>query len=136
MTRNFAEFQAALPDDTIWDDDGNPVVPGGEALTNRLRKLLIAMDWECVQTSQHSFYGWSFDIGPRGDHRVLLQYPGPWLLTIERHPGWWRHLMGRPDDRVPGDLIQAVRTALESDELITEIKWFTREEYENQHRPA
>lgn len=54
------EFKSAFPDDTRFDESGEPIVPGGRELTDaivrRLRDAVISVS----EVDQHEHYGWGF----------------------------------------------------------------------------
>jgi hypothetical protein len=130
INKNIAEFDVSLPDDTLWDEEGNPVVPGGRALAVRIRQALADRGWDSTDPSQHSFYGWSFQVPtPIGKAVVILQHPSPWLLIATRKPSFWKRLRGQADDIVDSKLIDALRDAIATDEHFSNVKWMSREEY-------
>jgi hypothetical protein len=60
---------------------------------------------------------------------VLLQYPGPWLLTVTRHPTLWNRLRGVPDDRVEPRLLDSIHQILAQDTRISSLRMLSRRDY-------
>ncbi len=128
MTENFLEFDAEFPDDTVWDAKGIPLVPGGKAIAEAIRAALVKKGLALSAVEQHSFYGWAF--GAPVGNEILLQFPGPWLLTVERRPGFWNRLLGRADDRAPSALVEAVRDVIAADVRFRIVRSYSRQQYE------
>src|ERR1051325_8056390 len=81
-----ATFNADLPDDELWDDNGNLLVPGGFALAELLVAALQRLGCFCDKVVQHSFYGWSFvlDCDGKKARCILTRAEDEWLLQVER----------------------------------------------------
>lgn len=128
--KNFVIFDSSFPDDTVWDDDDSPVTPGGRIICDFVKLELSKNGWTCSETKPYSFYGWSFDVSSTsGGMMVLLQYPGPWLLIVTRHPSLWKRLRGVPDDRVEPRLLECVHQILARDTRISAVKRLSRSDY-------
>jgi len=127
---NFVIFDSSFPDDTVWNGDGNPETPGGRAICDFMKVELSENGWTCSETKPYCFYGWSFDVSSAsGGTMVLLQYPGPWLLIVTRHPSLWKRLRGIPDDRVESRLLECVHQLLAKDSRISVVKRLSRADY-------
>ncbi len=125
MLRTFVTFEAALPDDGVWDDADNPIQPVGrnvaEALAERLGGAGVA---------QYKFYGWEFEV-VEDAHRAwcLLQHPDPWLLIVEPRRSLRQRLLRRKDeDPWFSALLEKVDQTLRKPPF-TVPRWFTEEEY-------
>ena len=82
--RNFVTFYADFPDDSKWDEAENLSVPGGRAISERLRDEFIAKGCNCSPVEQRDHYGWEFDATLEGQIVMcLLQAGEEWLLLLE-----------------------------------------------------
>ncbi len=129
----FATFESAFPDDSV-EDGGDIVVPAGQNILRAVYDSLAARGYRVSNFDQHSHYGWSFDLrGKEGSYWLLVQCPGPWLLTVhDSRMIWSRMLRGQADFAT---LIDKCRTCLASIPQLASILWMSREEYESEfHR--
>lgn len=128
-------FEADFPDDTAWDARGGVIVPGGRAIALTLVALLESRVLTCSKPQQHSFYGWTFEVGFDGATIwCLLQYPGPWLILTEcRTSVAMRVLHPRQRDKHQNVLRELV-AAMHSDSRFTKIRPLTKAEFEAQGR--
>jgi hypothetical protein len=126
----FATFESAFPDDSV-EEGGEIVVPGGQNILRAVCGGLAARGYRVSNFDQHSHYGWSFDLhGKEGSFCLLVQYPGPWLLTVhDSRMIWSRVLRGQADFAT---LIDECRKCLASIPQLTSILWMSRREYESE----
>jgi hypothetical protein len=61
-----AHFETAQPEEWTFDAKQNPTVPGGEALAAKLRAGAERAALAVTDVSQHSYYGWRFEISCQG----------------------------------------------------------------------
>ena len=54
------EFKSVFPDYTRFDDSGEPIVPGGRALTDAIVSRLCDVVISVSDVDQHEYYGWGF----------------------------------------------------------------------------
>ena len=131
VTRTFVTFDADFADDAAWDDDSSCVVPGGEAIASAIGDALGAHAFPCSRVRQHSFYGWAFDVSvARSQFLCLIQHPGRWLVTCDRHSTVFRRWFGRGNDDDLAITVTTLHEVLRADRRFTNVQWFSREEYE------
>lgn len=130
MKRNYATFEADVPEDAEWDESENLIVPGGRNLMTAFAEQLQRKGWRCSAPEQHSFYGWTFEVAtPSGTVEVLIQFPEPWLLLLVRPQTFFQKLLGRLDHRVEESLLEAVHEILATDPRISNLRWWSHEDY-------
>lgn len=129
--KTFATFNSLLPDDTVWDDEGSVVTPGGKRILEWLSARLRALDWKCEGPKPHQFYGWVVEVATAaGTVLLIIQFPDPWLLIVTRERSFWQRVRGISDDDVDVLLLKAVEELLSTHrETVSDVKWFAREEY-------
>ena len=120
----FATFESDFADDSV-EEGGETVVPGGENIMRAIYDRLKARGYHVSNFDQHSFYGWAFDL--RG-FWLLVQYAGPWLLTVNDSRMIWSRMFGGQARFAA--MIEQCRLSLESIPQIRSISWMTRKEYE------
>ena len=128
MLRTFITFDADFPDDAEFAASGDIVRPGGNAIMIALADALGGQGYKLSELVQHSFYGWAFTTGKDGEHYLILQFAGPWLLQAGIQDA-----AGRPveeADRAFVDLLHTCHHILLADSRFHNIRWFTREEYD------
>jgi hypothetical protein len=124
----YAAFESDWADDSV-EVKGDIVVPAGQNMMRAMRDELAKRKYQVSNFDQHSFYGWSFDLNSKqGDFWLLLQCPGPWLLTAHDSRMIWTRFLHGPAGFA--GLIDHCRESLESIPQIGSIQWMTREEYE------
>ena len=137
ILRNYVTFTASCSDDAVWDENGNIRVPGGQNVSELLQIRLRKSGYTCTNAVRHHFYGWSFEVaGARGTVWCLVQSggmgPESWLLICEpRSPGRlfkWRRLSAL------ADVVKALDQNFKDDERISDVLWYTRDEYESIQR--
>lgn len=130
----FVTFESSLPDDTAWDEQGNPVMPGGRSLLESICAQLAGKGWQCGEIRQHSFYGWSTEITTISGMQLIIQRPDSWLLIVTRKPTLWQRIRGRVDDSVEPQLLSDLAELLEVHSGISGARWYTRAQYEQRSR--
>ena len=130
MVRTFATFLSEFPDDSEEDGDGDILVPGGRAIAQALAAKILSAG----APRQHEFYGWKFEFKTTSnkDAWVLIQQPGPWLLTVESKAGWFQKRIGNAADKA--EAVDVIRSAIEGIEEISSVSWFTEQEFEMSSR--
>ena len=111
------------------EENGDIVVPGGENIMRAIYAGLATRGYRVSNFDQHSHYGWSFNLrGREGSFWLLLQHPGPWLLTVhDSRMVWSRVLRGQTDFAA---LIDQCRACLSSIPQLSSVFWMSRGEYE------
>jgi hypothetical protein len=126
----FATFESDFPDDSV-EERGDIVVPGGQAIMRAIYDCLKNRGYRLSNFDQHSHYGWSFDLrGGEGSFWLLVQYPGPWLLTVKDSRMVWSRIFG--GKIAFAELLGQCRECLESIPQLRSISWMSREEYETE----
>ena len=57
-----AHFKTSAPEEWTFDANENPDVPGGQVLAQKLRTGVEHAARAVSSVSQHSYYGWRFDV--------------------------------------------------------------------------
>jgi hypothetical protein len=124
----FATFSLRIDEEEVTDET---VVGQSIEVLTRLRDELRKSGHHIGEdVESHSFYGARMIVKDRqAEVAVLLQHPGPWLLTVTRKPSFWQKMTGTREDSVSVDFIRAVHDAL-SAVGAQEVKWFTRQAYQ------
>lgn len=121
--RNFVEFNADFPDDSEFAPSGDIIRPSGRNVADALCEHLRENNQDVTGPTQHSYYAWGFQAGPKGDSRFLLQFPGPYLLTCEsRHKASSEHVL---------TLLRLVEQIVLADTRFSQVRWYTKAEYES-----
>ncbi|MEZ0275057.1 MAG: hypothetical protein ACAH88_09140 [Roseimicrobium sp.] len=133
-TTPFATFESEFPDDSV-EERGDIVVPGGQNIMRDIYERLAAQGYLVSNFDQHSHYGWSFDLrGPEGNFWLLIQNPGPWLLTVHDSRMFWSRLFRKGQGGFAA-LIAQCSKCLSSIPEISAISWMSRREFEEKlHR--
>jgi hypothetical protein len=122
--RNFVTFVAAFDDDSEWTPSGDIGRPGGRAIAHAIYEALRERGYGLSDPVQHSFYGWAFAAGADGRYGFVLQFADPWLMICE-HQG-----RSPPNKEEYTRLTQSLHQALTSDARYSDVRWFTRKEYD------
>jgi hypothetical protein len=139
--RDFVTFDADFPDDAQWDEQDNPVLPGGRLVAEAIREKLQIAGVSCSAVSQHSFYGWAFDANAENAKvSYLLQagegwLPGGllcnWLLRLEPQESLLRRWFGPFNSAGFESLQTKVHDILTGDKRFSKVLWYTRADYES-----
>lgn len=77
-------FKSNLDDDSLESSAGDIVVPAGKNVAIAICDQLKVMGYKPTPPKQYSFFGWAFRFRlDRSMIWILLQQPGPWLLTVD-----------------------------------------------------
>jgi hypothetical protein len=130
MKRTFVTFNAALPDQAEWTEQGSPLVPGGKGIAVALSESLRGTGLCLSEVTQCSFYGWAFEITfPKTKIWCLLQAGETWLLLLEERKGVFGLFQFEGSSQLDSTL-RAVDQALKQDHRFSSIRWYTKREYE------
>jgi len=132
IMRTFATFEATgFPNESEWTESGSPLVPDGRSVSRTLAAALKAMGHRVTQPTQHSFYGWAFEVAcPKQMEWCLLQGGDPWLLVVEERRLGWHRLFGSGRSPDLAAALRAVDQALRNDPRFSCVQWFTKCDYE------
>ncbi len=131
LIRNFITFEADFPEDGVWDESDHPIRPSGKLVAESLRRGLMSEGLECSDVTQHSFYGWKFDIAFEDSKlECLFQYPEPWLLITEMHTTFWQSFLDRKKENIHQSSLLKIKSVLQGDSRFRRIRFFSKKEYE------
>jgi len=125
---SFATFESDFPDDSV-EERGDIAVPGGRNIMQAICDCLKKRGYRISNFDQHSHYGWSFDLrGNEGSFWLLVQYPGPWLLSVNDSRMVWSRILGGKSAFAA--FLGQCRDCLQSIPQLRSISWMSRKEYE------
>lgn len=129
--KTYIEFRSKYPDDTEFDEAGDPVMPPGRNILTAYRVFLEAQGVQVSGIDQHSHYGQCVEVDIDGVQVwQMIQHPDPWLLIAEsqvfRIPG----LNAKRVDRKLYESLQLLRKFLNKDTSLEFVADYTRKEYE------
>lgn len=122
-------FASAEAIEWEYDEEGEPVTPGGKELTGKIAASLAAAGCRVSEVEQHEHYGWGFAVRLGNDSfcQVLNPVDREVYLTIEME--WFRMkrlLLRRP--RLAFErYCRLVDATLASLPGISEVRWRDRE---------
>ena len=132
--RRYVCFNCTIDAEDVFDDQGNPQVPGGEAVLRELARMLESRGIRCSTVAQHSFYGWDFDAQAGGaEVMCLIQHGGEetrWLLIMERRQSWFKSWFGTGDWPEADDFLGLVHDGRAADPRFADLRWDTPESYD------
>lgn len=124
--KDCAAFEASFPDEAVWSDEGDLVVPGGNAISTAVFDILKAASISTTEPKQHSYYGWLIVAKSEGVRvECLLQDLEPWILLTEAKGGIFKK---RERFEFHRKVLQALRSGLERDSRFSSVDWATRTE--------
>jgi len=99
--------------DTVFDETGEVVTPGGQSLAVSLAEELGKTGLTTSDVFQRSFYGWEFEI-TTAKHRflVVVQQAETWLVAIGEISSLFKRLMSRESDAELERVANVVRDAV------------------------
>lgn len=126
--RTYVTFLADFPDDIVFNEAGDLLVPGGRNICEKLVECMRAEGIPASDPEQYKFYGWEFTASLDGAATwLMLQYPGPWLLMVEDRSVKWSWFRKRKE---PSDAaLNLIHDTLGKAGKISDISWFTSKEY-------
>jgi hypothetical protein len=97
-----------------------------------IAEALKGVGFALSDVTQHSFYGWAFEIVlPKRTAWCLLQGGDPWLLLVEVRKRGLTGLFGSVVRNEVDSVLWAIDVALKGDTRFSSIRWFTKQEYES-----
>lgn len=129
-SRDLVTFDADFPDDAQWDEQGNLVVPGGQAIAEAIKSQLQEEGIFCSDVYQHSWYGWAFDVTFENTKAwCLLQVVDKCILQLEQQKSLISRLFG-PSNTAGFDALKAkVHNILTGDKRFSNVLWYSRADY-------
>jgi hypothetical protein len=118
-------FVSDEPLDWDYDHAGDPVGPGGRALTERIAAALAAAGCQASTVEQHEDFGWGFSarFGDEGFYQVLNPVERDAYLTIEMGGFLLKRLLGRRPELAFERYCGLVGAALASMPGIRDVQW-------------
>src|SRR5688500_2563713 len=114
MNQLFVLFAADIPDDAVWNEAGDLIIPPGRQLAEHLVASLERRDVRCSEVCQRSFYGWEFEVDiDQLSALAVLQQSTNWLLVLSATRSLTAWMLGKhigPDEL--SVIAEAVQKAL------------------------
>jgi hypothetical protein len=127
--RTFVTFEANLPDDSVFTDSGDIIVPRGRHVCEKLVQGMRSAGITVTDPEQHEFYGWEFTANLNGAETwMLLQGVETWLLILEDRSGESGWFLKANDPSI--DSLRLIDDTLKSRSNFENVSWFNRKEYE------
>jgi hypothetical protein len=122
LLRTFAVFDAEFPDDGEFTPEGDVERPAGASVASALANILEAHRWEVAAPKQYSYYGWEITVTAADTTVwVLLQYPGPWLLTTQERIRFLKN-----GDSRYRQVLEAINQGLGGDSRFRNVRWLQK----------
>lgn len=130
--RNVVWFSADMPNDSVWDDQGTEIVPGGHAVAQSVASLLQARGIKCSEVEQHSSYGWAFDaiLDDSKCWIILAAAEGGWLIQLAPYQSLLKRLMGLSETDGFRQFQWSLHSVLKGETRFGDIKWYTKADYD------
>jgi hypothetical protein len=119
------EFGSTFPNEWKFDANEAPVAPGAKELADAIARELSKYVKEVTPVSQHSYFGWAFDVNFAGwwFFNVLNPADARCYLTIHLPWCWLRGLtLQRPRQRFD-EYCRSLEQALMAIPQVSEIVW-------------
>ena len=130
-------FDADFPDDAVWDDKGNLVIPPGRGITDYLSERISGQGIPCSKPAQHSFYGWAFDAVMDGvGIWCLIQGVDHWVLLTEIRRALLDRLLRRKHEQELSAFLDAINQILNKDPRFSSIARYTPQDYASIRKPV
>lgn len=109
--------------DTVFDDAGEVVTPGGRAFAVSISDELKKAGVTTSEVFQRSFYGWEFEITTESNRFLaVVQQAETWLVAIGDVSGLFKRLMSRASETELERIANAVRDAVVSTGIGTDVR--------------
>jgi hypothetical protein len=122
MDRHHLVFAAAFPDDAIFSDEGDILVPAGRELAHAVVAALNQRQFRCSEVAQREYYGWEFRFSYRHTSiTAVLQRIDKWILTLESRSSLIGILSCKPAcpaEKIAENVAQALSDDLQCDDII------------------
>lgn len=131
IVRTFVTFSAAFEDDAVYASELEIIAPAGKNVATAIGQGLVGLGYSCSQPTQHSYYGWSFNVRiVRQCFWLLLQGGDPWLLICHQERTFFERLLRKFDYAIMRSFLTDVNNILNDDERFTKVQWWSREDFE------
>ena len=128
--RTYSTFRADFSDDGEFSPKGDIVRPSGRAVAYALSQMLREKGWTVSESTQHSYYGWSFTVqGQKGRIWFLLQGLEDWLLLSQNKSSLLRRMTSASKEE-HRTILADLHGLLTNDPRFRDLRWFTKQEYE------
>jgi len=132
--RNLVLKSHATFETDISRDSGGAAPPGRE-ITEFLSRQLVARGFQSSDVREHDSYGWYLEATNRGARTwIMVQRSDQWLLIARPLMGFLDALLRRPPDEGHRQVRDTLAEILENDGRFRNVRWYSREEFENQAR--
>ena len=118
-------FQYAGALDWEYDETGEPVTPGGRALTERIAASLTFETVRSAAVEQHEYYGWGFtsELGRDSFYNVLNAVDPDVFFTVKMEWYLAKKTLFRSPEIALKRYCQILRDAVSSLDGVSEVKW-------------
>ncbi len=123
---NGIEFKTDIPDDCLWDEDGEVVTrAGGMALSEALAALLEQGNMRVSDPDMDLEHdSWDFDVDWNGaSFRVQVMHHDTCMIVVHGGPWWLKRLISRDVPRRE-DLAEHIRAVLAANPRFSDVTLF------------
>ena len=121
-------------DSDISRESGGGVPPGRE-IAELVSRQLAARGFQNSDVREHDSYGWYWEATKRGVKTwIMVQRSDQWLLITRPLMGFLGTLLRASPHDEHREVSDALAEILESDGRFQNVRWYSREEFENQAR--
>jgi hypothetical protein len=134
-----ATFRAEFPNDAKWDENGTPLIPGGEAVTRAIYDGFRRCGVPCSDVVQRSVYGWQFDFNNDGTRFICVVQAyesDQWLLIFDLPRSGWRRLFSSKSNDTITLAAKKIHQLLISDSRFSNIRWYNRKQFKKGGSPG
>jgi hypothetical protein len=115
MQRVHLVFTANFPDEPIFNEGGDILIPAGRELSNEVANSLNRRGFRCSDIMQRDYYAWEFwFIYTDCKINAVLQRLDNWVLTLTSHFSWKGFILRAPTCSVRA-VAELVAQVLKSD---------------------
>lgn len=122
-------FEASLPDDSEWNQEGDLLVPGGRAIAAVLIELFREVGVNVEPVEQQEYYAWLIPVESDGLRlEFYLHDLHPWLLICESQGRWYQLQRKRQKlQALSARVLTELRERLQSDSRFSDVRVGSRE---------
>lgn len=122
-------FEASLPDDSEWNQEGDLLVPGGRAIAAVLIELFREVGVKVEPVEQQEYYAWLIPVESDGLRlEFYLHDLHPWLLICESQGRWYQLQRKRQKlQALSARVLTELRERLQSDSRFSDVRVGSRE---------
>ena len=131
-TLDLVTFNSDFPDDSVWDEQDNLLVPEGQTVAECLCQHLQKEDINCSDAFQYKFYGWAFEATYKQVKvHCILQIVEEWILIMEERKSIISSFFYPSSDEAFGYIQKAVHTILKENNKFSNVLWYSQNDYDN-----